>query len=85
MLRSSCKQANPELAAMWAVGQRIWQRDFPGVYTAIAAFQWSENILPVMESLRGTPSTTDCQYTQTTPRLTKVLAFTAITPYKKIY
>lgn len=46
-------QANPELTAIWAVGQRIWQRDFPGIYTAIAAFQWSENILPVMEALRG--------------------------------
>lgn len=46
-------QANPELAAIWAVGQRIWQRDFPGIYTAIAAFQWSENILPVMEALGG--------------------------------
>lgn len=46
-------QANPELAAVWAVGQRIWQRDFPGIYTAIAAYQWSENILPVMEALRG--------------------------------
>lgn len=48
-----CIQANPELAAIWAVGQRIWQRDFPGIYTAIAAFQWSESILPVMEALRG--------------------------------
>ncbi|KAG7265597.1 hypothetical protein CRUP_031269 [Coryphaenoides rupestris] len=47
------KSANPELTALWAVGQRIWQRDFPGIYTAIAAFQWSENILPVMESLRA--------------------------------
>lgn len=46
-------QANPELTGIWAVGQRIWQRDFPGIYTAIAAFQWSENILPVMEALRG--------------------------------
>lgn len=49
-------QANPELTAIWAVGQRIWQRDFPGIYTAIAAFQWSENILPVMEALRGNNS-----------------------------
>lgn len=49
-------QANPELAAIWAVGQRIWQRDFPGIYTAIAAFQWSENILPVMEALGGKKS-----------------------------
>uniref|UniRef100_A0A3B5QHV9 COP9 signalosome complex subunit 8 n=1 Tax=Xiphophorus maculatus TaxID=8083 RepID=A0A3B5QHV9_XIPMA len=46
------KSANPELAAIWAVGQRIWQRDFPGIYTTIAAHQWSENILPVMEALR---------------------------------
>lgn len=46
-------QANPELTAIWAVGQHIWQRDFPGIYTAIAAYQWSENILPVMEALRG--------------------------------
>ncbi|KAL7866314.1 hypothetical protein SRHO_G00115610 [Serrasalmus rhombeus] len=46
------KAANPELAAIWAVGQRIWQRDFPGIYSAIAAYQWSETILPVMESLR---------------------------------
>lgn len=49
-----CVQANPELTALWAVGQRIWQRDFPGIYSAIAAHQWSENILPVMEALRGT-------------------------------
>ncbi|XP_027879359.1 COP9 signalosome complex subunit 8 isoform X3 [Xiphophorus couchianus] len=47
------KSANPELAAIWAVGQRIWQRDFPGIYTTIAAHQWSENILPVMEALRA--------------------------------
>ena len=46
-------QANPELPAVWAVGQRIWQREFPGIYTTIAAYQWSENILPVMEALRG--------------------------------
>ncbi|XP_014019352.1 COP9 signalosome complex subunit 8 isoform X1 [Salmo salar] len=48
------KSANPELTALWAVGQRIWQRDFPGIYSAIAAHQWSENILPVMEALRET-------------------------------
>ncbi|XP_020317297.1 COP9 signalosome complex subunit 8 [Oncorhynchus tshawytscha] len=48
------KSANLELTAVWAVGQRIWQRDFPGIYSAIAAHQWSENILPVMEALRET-------------------------------
>ncbi|XP_026232855.1 COP9 signalosome complex subunit 8 isoform X1 [Anabas testudineus] len=48
----SIKSANQELTAIWAVGQRIWQRDFPGIYTAIAAYQWTETILPVMEGLR---------------------------------
>ncbi|KAJ7344649.1 hypothetical protein JRQ81_000599 [Phrynocephalus forsythii] len=46
------KSANPELGAIWTVGQRIWQRDFPGIYTAIAAHQWSESIQPIMEALR---------------------------------
>ncbi|MGH0123971.1 UNVERIFIED_CONTAM: hypothetical protein FKN15_009483 [Acipenser sinensis] len=46
------KTSNMELAAIWAVGQRIWQRDFPGIYTAIAAHQWSECIQPVMEALQ---------------------------------
>uniref|UniRef100_A0A670HU03 COP9 signalosome subunit 8 n=1 Tax=Podarcis muralis TaxID=64176 RepID=A0A670HU03_PODMU len=48
------KSANPELGAIWSVGQRIWQRDFPGIYTTIGAHQWSESIQPIMEALRGT-------------------------------
>uniref|UniRef100_A0A3B3CEU2 COP9 signalosome complex subunit 8 n=1 Tax=Oryzias melastigma TaxID=30732 RepID=A0A3B3CEU2_ORYME len=50
--RTKHHSANPELTAIWTVGQHIWQRDFPGIYTAIAAHQWSESILPVMEALR---------------------------------
>ncbi|RMC18287.1 hypothetical protein DUI87_04169 [Hirundo rustica rustica] len=46
------KSANAELGAVWSVGQRIWQRDFPGIYTAISAHQWSETIQPIMEALR---------------------------------
>ncbi|XP_061548326.1 COP9 signalosome complex subunit 8 [Phycodurus eques] len=46
------KAANPELAAIWTVGQHIWQRDFPGIYSSIAAYQWSETILTVMEALQ---------------------------------
>lgn len=48
------QQANAELGAVWSVGQRIWQRDFPGIYAAISAHQWSETIQPIMEALRGT-------------------------------
>ena len=48
------QQANAELGAVWSVGQRIWQRDFPGIYTTISAHQWPETIQPIMEALRGT-------------------------------
>ncbi|NWS17614.1 CSN8 protein, partial [Pachyramphus minor] len=46
------KSANAELGAIWSVGQRIWQRDFPGIYSTISAHQWSETIQPIMEALR---------------------------------
>lgn len=46
-------QANSELGGIWSVGQRIWQRDFPGIYTTISAHQWSEAVQPIMDALRG--------------------------------
>lgn len=49
-------QANSELGGIWSVGQRIWQRDFPGIYTTINAHQWSETVQPIMEALRGRAS-----------------------------
>lgn len=49
-------QANSELGGIWSVGQRIWQRDFPGIYTTINAHQWSETVQPIMEALRGSVS-----------------------------
>ncbi|GAB5576118.1 COP9 signalosome complex subunit 8 isoform X3 [Prionailurus iriomotensis] len=47
------KSANSELGGIWSVGQRIWQRDFPGIYSTINAHQWSETVQPIMEALRG--------------------------------
>ena len=46
------KCANSELGGIWLVGQRIWQRDFPGLYTTISAHPWSETVQPIMEALR---------------------------------
>ncbi|XP_059823050.1 COP9 signalosome complex subunit 8 [Hypanus sabinus] len=46
------KTANPELGAIWSVGQRVWQRDFPGIYSVISSHQWSDTIQPIMEELR---------------------------------
>jgi COP9 signalosome, subunit CSN8. len=46
------KNSHAELAFIWKVGQKMWQRDFPGVYTALNA-DWSENVGHIMQALLG--------------------------------
>uniref|UniRef100_A0A0E0KQM8 COP9 signalosome complex subunit 8 n=1 Tax=Oryza punctata TaxID=4537 RepID=A0A0E0KQM8_ORYPU len=38
------KDARPELAAVWKIGQCLWNRDYAGVYTAAQGFEWSPEI-----------------------------------------
>uniref|UniRef100_A0A2I3HCI2 CSN8/PSMD8/EIF3K domain-containing protein n=1 Tax=Nomascus leucogenys TaxID=61853 RepID=A0A2I3HCI2_NOMLE len=51
------KSANSELGGIWSVGQRIWQRDFPGIYTTINTHQWSETVQPIMEAVKADSTT----------------------------
>nr|CAD7438664.1 unnamed protein product [Timema bartmani] len=44
------KTSHAELGLIWKVGQRLWMRDFPGVYTSLAV-DWSENVSQVMQAL----------------------------------
>jgi len=46
------KNSHAELAFIWKVGQKMWQRDFPGVYAALNA-DWSENVRHIMQALLG--------------------------------
>nr|XP_034492741.1 COP9 signalosome complex subunit 8-like [Marmota flaviventris] len=46
------KSANSELWGIWSVGQRIWERDFPGIYMTIYVHQWQKLVQPIMEALR---------------------------------
>ncbi|KAE8580582.1 hypothetical protein XENTR_v10024477 [Xenopus tropicalis] len=49
------------LGGIWEVEKKIWQQDFPGIYTSISAYQWSETIQPIMEAVRIiTPLTARC-------------------------
>lgn len=50
---TSCKTTLPELAFIWGVGKAMWQRDFPAVYKALQATQWSENVSPIMTALHN--------------------------------
>ncbi|CAH1249842.1 COPS8 [Branchiostoma lanceolatum] len=45
------KNANAELVAIWAVGKKMWQRDFPAIYTSLSAYQWSAEIKQIMAAV----------------------------------
>ncbi|RLM64775.1 COP9 signalosome complex subunit 8 [Panicum miliaceum] len=56
LLPQEVKDARPELAAVWRVGQCLWNRDYAGVYTAAQGFEWgpdlAEFITAFLESYR---------------------------------
>ncbi|KAL7125093.1 hypothetical protein ABFS83_14G092400 [Erythranthe nasuta] len=35
------KESQPELQAVWEIGQRVWMKDYGGVHEAIREFSWS--------------------------------------------
>ncbi|XP_064598229.1 COP9 signalosome complex subunit 8-like [Liolophura sinensis] len=45
------KAANAEMGFIWAVGQKIWLRDFPGIYDSLKK-DWSEPIKNIMTALQ---------------------------------
>lgn len=48
---ANVKTSYPEVALIWAVGQRMWQRDFPGIYESLRK-DWSESVKPIMDAIR---------------------------------
>ncbi|EOY24194.1 Cop9 signalosome complex subunit 8 isoform 2 [Theobroma cacao] len=39
---AAIKESQPELVAAWKIGQKLWTRDYAGVYDAIRGFDWSQ-------------------------------------------
>ncbi|XP_074640988.1 COP9 signalosome complex subunit 8-like [Tubulanus polymorphus] len=44
------KSTDAELTQIWAVGQKMWHRDFPGIYQCLNK-EWSENMKNLMTAL----------------------------------
>ncbi|KAG5400466.1 hypothetical protein IGI04_015073 [Brassica rapa subsp. trilocularis] len=38
---TSVKESKPEVVTAWRIGQRLWTRDYAGVYEAIRGYDWS--------------------------------------------
>ncbi|CAK1603068.1 unnamed protein product [Parnassius mnemosyne] len=43
--------SNPEIAAIWAIGQKLWKKDLAGTYQTIAAYTWTEPIANIIKAL----------------------------------
>ncbi|KAG9444223.1 hypothetical protein H6P81_015563 [Aristolochia fimbriata] len=39
------KENQPEIVAVWKIGQRLWTRDYAGVHEAVRGFNWSSDVL----------------------------------------
>ncbi|OMP05415.1 COP9 signalosome, subunit CSN8 [Corchorus capsularis] len=39
---AAIKESQPELVAAWKIGQKLWTRDYAGVYEAILGFDWTQ-------------------------------------------
>ncbi|XP_074272689.1 COP9 signalosome complex subunit 8 [Silene latifolia] len=40
------KESQPEVIAVWNIGQKLWTKDYAAVYQALCAFNWSSQIQP---------------------------------------
>lgn len=50
---SAVKQNRPEVSAAWKIGQRLWTRDYAGVYEAIREFNGSPEAQALVDSFSG--------------------------------
>lgn len=41
------------LAKVWEVGKALWSKDPSAVYAAIDAAQWSPDVAPIMQAIKG--------------------------------
>ncbi|KAL0482616.1 COP9 signalosome complex subunit 8 [Acrasis kona] len=39
-----------EVAAVWKIGQALWQRDYTETYNAVKNFQWSQALKPLVDA-----------------------------------
>ncbi|BBN68347.1 COP9 signalosome, subunit CSN8 [Prunus dulcis] len=64
---ATLKEGNPEVIAAWKIGQKLWMRDYGGVYEAIRGYDWSQeaqdlytkNMFQLLQSAYSTISIQD--------------------------
>uniref|UniRef100_A0A804RMP3 CSN8/PSMD8/EIF3K domain-containing protein n=1 Tax=Zea mays TaxID=4577 RepID=A0A804RMP3_MAIZE len=52
-LPQEVKDTRPELAAVWRIGQCLWNRDYAGVNTAAQGFEWGPDLTEFITAFLG--------------------------------
>jgi hypothetical protein len=52
-LPQQVKNAQPELAAVWRIGQCLWNRYYVGVYAAAQGFEWGPELAEFVSAFLG--------------------------------
>jgi hypothetical protein len=52
-LPQEVKDTRPELAAVWRIGQCLWNRDYAGVNTAAQGFEWGPDLADFITAFLG--------------------------------
>ncbi|XP_045810201.1 COP9 signalosome complex subunit 8-like [Trifolium pratense] len=50
---SSIKESNPEVNAVWKIGQQLWLRNYAGVHEAIRGFEWGQGLQDFVAAFSG--------------------------------
>ncbi|RWR97068.1 COP9 signalosome complex subunit 8 isoform X1 [Cinnamomum micranthum f. kanehirae] len=50
---STIKESQPEIVAVWKIGQCLWTRNYAGVYEAIRGFDWTPQVLGLVMDFSG--------------------------------
>lgn len=56
---ATAKASHAELGLIWNVGQKMWLRDFPGVYQTLSV-DWSDNVSQIMAAVLGKYNCRSC-------------------------
>ncbi|KZV17781.1 hypothetical protein F511_01590 [Dorcoceras hygrometricum] len=53
MIPLAVRDSQPEVSAVWKIGQRLWTRDYVGVHEAIREFNWSPDTQSFVAAFSG--------------------------------
>ncbi|KAG4915363.1 hypothetical protein JHK87_052920 [Glycine soja] len=81
---SSIKESQPEVTAVWKIGQKLWLRDYAGVHEAIRGFDWTQELQTLVAAFSGKTLTVFCVFLADIKLYTKEMFQLLLSAYSTI-